>query len=79
MRRTSTNTDGLITRLSGLSNSECGNGVLTGTAIPNEDATNGFTAAVMAGASQFWCTKYNVPNAEVEAEVDVSYTKQYVR
>jgi hypothetical protein len=33
----------------------------------------------MAGASQFWCTKYNVPNAEVEAEADVSYTKQHVR
>jgi hypothetical protein len=58
---------------------ECGNGVLTGTAIPDDEGQNDFSARVMAGASQFWCTKYNVPNAQVEAEADGSYTKQHVR
>jgi len=55
--------------------SKCVNNPLTGTETASA-AYDGLTAAVMGGASQSWCTKYNVPNTENSGE-EGSYNKQY--
>jgi len=53
----------------------CVNNALTGSQTGNPQY-DGLTAVVMGGASQSWCTKFDIPNAE-DAGVEGSYTKQH--
>ena len=55
---------------------QCANGFLPGTDTGNP-AFDTPTEAAMAQVSASWCTKYNIPNTQVEDGQDMTYTKQH--
>ena len=56
------------------SETSCGNGFLTGTNLGNELDQN--TTLLAMAATQFWCTKYSIPNTE-NPGTDGPYTQQH--